>query len=268
MLPNRPRRIAVAAVACALVAGLVFPAGAFGVPFGGESDSSALDSSASAIGDDPDKSVSVAVDCEAGVVQASAPASVEYRLQTAVVAVSSTATATSRTARGPLAGNATVGFDGTGLAHAFVTNASTGQVLARTVADCTEATETTAASGVASVGIDCNESAVRVAASSDVRYDVRVTAVRISPTRQSVTSVTTGPYTGNATVQFSGLGGGTESDGVNATVYAFVSTEDGAASDVATCPAANATTQRRATTPGVTTENATPADGRAPIRNA
>lgn len=218
-------------LAVILIAGLASPAGATSLPT--EQDT-------------PESSVAVQINCQDETVQVTAPETTEYRVQVAVVNVTSTSTSTARTSTGPYSGNATVTFDGAGLVHAFVTT-STDRVVASTVADCSGPAETTTASDVESVVVDCNESTVRVVASPDVQYDARLTVARVSPTQQAITTVGTGPHTGNSTIQFGQIVNATTSqtdatmlgtDGTtpqttgtasqtngNVTVYAFVSTE-------------------------------------------
>lgn len=248
MVRASKRRTIAVCFACVLVASLSFPVAGGSLLQSENGDES---------------SVTATVDCEERSVRVSAPSTAQYRIQVAVVNVTPTGTSTAQSSTGPHSGNETVTFDEAGLVHVFVTNSSTGEVVASAVTDCSEGatatetdettndTETPAVPGVESVVVDCNESVVRVVASPDVRYDVSVAVVRVSPTSQAVTSVTTGPHSGNATVQFSELENATQSVDANATVYAFVSTDTERTPTVSTvtqCPGTNATTPQASKT--------------------
>lgn len=216
-------RMSVIVLVGVLVVGLASPVGATSLP--AEQDTS-------------ESSVTLQINCEEGTVQVTAPADVQYRVQVAVINVTPTSTATSRTSSGPYSENTTIAFDEAGLVHAFVTT-SEDRVVASTVTDCSGVTETTAVPDVESIVVDCNESIVRVVASPDVQYDLRLTVAKVSPTQQAITTVATGPHTGNSTVQFGEIVNATsQTDGMtsqmegmtsqtdgNVTVYAFVSTE-------------------------------------------
>lgn len=212
---NYGRSLAVI-LASVLVVGLASPVGATSLP--AEQDTS-------------EASITLQINCQKGTVQVTAPADIQYRVQVAVINVTPTSTTASRTSSGPYSGNATISFDEAGLVHAFVT-VSEDRVVESTVTDCSGPTKTTTVPDVESITIDCNESTVSVTGSPDVRYNARITVAKVSPGQQAITSVATGPHTGNSTIQFSEILNATsqtdrmtsKTDG-NVTVYAFVSTE-------------------------------------------
>lgn len=159
----------------------------------------------------------VDIDCNASQVHVTAPDDYEYGLTVTVVNVSQSGTSSSTSSLSPLSGNATVGFNGTGVVYGFITNVSTGDPVLTESSRCGSlpGTDTENATGSPSIAIDCNESVVNFTAPESVSYTAQVSSVTVSPTSSSSSTVS---RTAEGNTTMSATGG---------LVIAFASTEPG-----------------------------------------
>lgn len=248
-------RTVITLVAAAVVAGSVVAPGAVAVPRAESPAESLSDIAAEVPGTHDDaREPTVDIDCAEQEARIAAPDDYEYSITVSSVGISPSGTSSRSSSGGTYDGDETVSIEEDGFTFVFVTDASSGETAAAAYENCALAETTTEGTpndedAAPSIRIDCNESAVRIAASEGYEYGLTVGSVGVAPGDLDSSSVGTSEE-GNASIPFDGD-----------LVYVFVegeSSDEPTASAVEYCgpvpsddASANATTRQTATT-GIT----------------